>query len=300
MRNIPFIFSICILSLTFCSCAKKETKEAEQTPVVTVKASPVKFGAIDNKLSFNGKTIYLKKNLVVSPLSGYILKMFVKFGDTVKKGKLLFEIQTKENKALESSNDGNIGIIRILSPSYGVISTLNITATGAYALEGAALCTIAESNDVMVQLNLPFEFNSLVKKGTQVTLILDENTKFKGTVYHILPTVDEANQTQQILIKPHTNKQLPENLNLAVEILKSRHSNSCLIPRNAVMTNETQTQFWVMKIVDNKLAVKVPVSKGIENDEVIEVLSSGLRNADQVITEGAYGLNDSSKVKVVR
>ena len=300
MRNIPLLFLICILSLTFCSCAKKETKEAEQTPVVTVKASPVKFGAIDNKLSFNGKTIYLKKNLVVSPLSGYILKMFVKFGDTVKKGKLLFEIQTKENKALESSNDGNIGIIRILSPSYGVISTLNITATGAYALEGAALCTIAESNDVMVQLNLPFEFNSLVKKGTQVTLILDENTKFKGTVYHILPTVDEANQTQQILIKPHTNKQLPENLNLAVEILKSRHSNSCLIPRNAVMTNETQTQFWVMKIVDNKLAVKVPVSKGIENDEVIEVLSSGLRNADQVITEGAYGLNDRSKVKVVR
>ena len=300
MRNIPLLFSIFILSLTFCSCTKKETKEAEQTPVVTVKTLPVKFGAIDNKLSFNGKTIYLKKNLVVSPLSGYILKMFVKFGDTVKKGKLLFEIQTKENKALESSNDGNIGIIRILSPSYGVISTLNITATGAYALEGAALCTIAESNDVMVQLNLPFEFNSLVKKGTQVTLILDENTKFKGTVYHILPTVDEANQTQQILIKPHTNKQLPENLNLAVEILKSRHSNSCLIPRNAVMTNETQTQFWVMKIVDNKLAVKVPVSKGIENDEVIEVLSSGLRNADQVITEGAYGLNDSSKVKVVR
>jgi multidrug efflux pump subunit AcrA (membrane-fusion protein) len=300
MRNIPLIFSICILSLTFSSCAKKETREAEQTPVVTVKTSPVKFGAIDNKLSFNGKTIYLKKNLVVSPLSGYILKMFAKFGDSVKKGQLLFEIQTKENKALESSNDGNIGIIRILSPSNGVISTLNITASGAYAVEGAPLCTVAESNEVMVQLNLPFEFNALVKKGTQVTLILDENTKFEGTVYQILPTVDEANQTQQILIKPHTNKQLPENLNLAVEILKSRHSKSCLIPRNAVMTNETQTKFWVMKVVDNKLAVKIPVTKGIENDEMIEVLSSGLMNTDVVITEGAYGLNDSSKVKVVR
>ena len=300
MRNIPLIFSICILLLTFSSCAKKETREAEQTPVVTVKTSPVKFGDIDNKLSFNGKTIYLKKNLVVSPLSGYILKMFAKFGDNVKKGQLLFEIQTKENKALESSNDGNIGIIRILSPSNGVISTLNITASGAYAVEGAPLCTIAESNEVKVQLNLPFEFNSLVKKGTQVTLILDENTKFEGTVYQILPTVDEANQTQQILIKPHTNKQLPENLNLAVEILKSRHSKSCLIPRNAIMTNETQTEFWVMKVVDNKLAVKIQVSKGIENDEMIEVLSSGLMNTDVVITEGAYGLNDSTVVKVVK
>ena len=300
MRNISLIFSICIISFVLYSCSKKEAKEEEQTPVVTVKTSPVTFGGIDNKLSFNGKTIYLKKNLVVSPIAGYIQKMFVKFGDTVKKGQLLFEIQTKENKALQGSNEGNVGIIHIFSPSNGVISTLNIAASGAYAVEGASLCTIAESNDVMVQLNLPFEFNSLVKKGTKCTLILGEDTKFEGTVYQILPTVDEANQTQQILIKPQTNKKLPENLNLAVEILKARHSNSCLIPRNAVMTNETQTDFWVMKVVNKNLAIKVPITKGIENDNVVEALSSGLTNSDVVISEGAYGLNDSTVVKVVK
>jgi len=300
MRTILSLFSLFILSLFLHSCTKKEAKEVEQIPVVTVKVSPVTFGKIDNKLTFNGKTIYLKKNLVVSPLSGYIRKMYVKFGDTVKKGEILFEIQTKENKALESSDTGNIGIIHVLSPSKGVISTLNLTASGAYILEGSSLCTVSESNEVMVQLNLPFEFNSLVKTGTVCTLVLGEDTKFEGTVYQILPTVDEANQTQQILIKPHTKKQLPENLNLAVEILKARHTNSCLIPRNAIMTNETQTEFWVMKVVGGKLAVKVPVSKGIENDNLVETLASGLKNTDLVITEGAYGLNDSTVVKVIR
>ena len=298
MRNISIIFSICFLSFVLYSCSKKETKEEEQTPVVTVKTSPVRFGEIDNKLSFNGKTIYLKKNLVVSPIAGYIRKIYVKFGDTVKKGQLLFEIQTKENKALESSSESNIGIIHVLSPSQGEMSALNITASGSYAIEGASLCTITENKDVMVQLNLPFEFNSLVKKGTKCTIILGEDTKFGGTVYQILPTVDEANQTQQILIKPQTNKKLPENLNLEVEILKAKHGNSCLIPRNAVMTNETQTKFWVMKVVNNKLAIKVPVTKGIENDNEVEALSSGLTNSDVVISEGAYGLNDSSRVKV--
>ena len=300
MRTILSLISLFILSLFLHSCTKKEAKEVEQIPVVTVKVSPVTFGKIDNKLTFNGKTIYLKKNLVVSPLSGYIRKMYVKFGDTVKKGEILFEIQTKENKALESSDTGNIGIIHVLSPSKGVISTLNLTASGAYILEGSSLCTVSESNEVMVQLNLPFEFNSLVKTGTVCTLVLGEDTKFEGTVYQILPTVDEANQTQQILIKPHTKKQLPENLNLAVEILKARHTNSCLIPRNAIMTNETQTEFWVMKVIGGKLAVKVPVSKGIENDNLVETLASGLKNTDLVITEGAYGLNDSTVVKVIR
>ena len=298
MRNISLIFSIFIFLLTFNSCAKKETKEEEQTHVVTVKTAKVKFGEIDNKVSFNGKTIYLKKNLVVSPLSGYVQKISVKFGEKVKKGQLLFEIQTKENKALESTDSGNMGIIKVYSPTNGVISTLNMTASGAYAMEGASLCTVAENNDVMVQLNLPFEFNSLVHTGTTCTLILGEDTKFEGTVSQILPTIDEANQTQQILIRPHTNKRLPENLNLSVEIIKTRHIKGCLIPRDAIMTNETQTVFWVMKIVDNKLAIKVPVLKGIENDNEVEVLSSGLTDSDLVITEGAYGLNDSTVVKI--
>jgi len=300
MRHITLLFSICLAALVINSCAKKEAKEEEQTHIVTVKTAHVTIGEIDNKISFNGKTIYLKKNPVVSPISGYIQNMRVKFGDTVKKGQLLFEIQTKENKALENTGSGTMAIIRVVSPTNGVINTLNITASGAYAMEGASLCTVAESNDVMVQLNLPFEFNSLVKTGTICTLILGEDTKFEGTVYQILPTIDEANQTQQILIRPHTSRQLPENLNLSVEITKTRHSRSCLIPRDAIMTNETQTVFWVMKVVNNTLAVKVPITKGIENDNMVEALSSGFTNADRVIVEGAYGLNDSTVVKVIK
>lgn len=299
MRNIFILLSVFISTFLLNSCSKKQANEQEQTPIVTVKTSPVKIGDIDNKLTFNGKTIYLKKNLVVSPISGYVRKMSVKFGDSVKKGDLLFEIQTKENKALESSISNNLGIINVFAPSHGIISVLNITETGAYVVEGASLCTVAESNNVLVQLNLPFEYNSLVKIGTKCTLVLGENTQFEGTVYQILPTVDEANQTQQILIKPHTNKKLPENLNLAVEILKSRHSKTCLVPRLAVMTNETQTKFWVMKVVNKRLAIKVHIKKGIENDNMVEALSSGLTDSDVVISEGAYGLNDSTVVKVV-
>ena len=296
MRKI--LFTLCILAFLLSSCSKKDAKEQEQAPVVSVRTSAVKFGKIDSKLTFNGKTVYLKKNQVVSPISGYVRKISVKFGDYVKKGDLLFEIQTKENKALESSNAGNAGLIKVFAPSHGVINVLNITENGAYVLEGASLCTVAENNEVLVQLNLPFEFNSLVKTGTNCTLVLGEDTKFSGTIYQILPTVDDANQTQQILIKPHYSKALPENLNLEVEIVKASHTRSCLVPRNAIMTNETQTEFWVMKIVDNKLAVKVPVKKGIENDDMVEILNSGLSASDLVVSEGGYGLNDSTKVAV--
>ena len=291
------LITSCILVLLITSCSKKEAEQAEQKPIVSVRAASVKLGEIDSKLTFNGKTVYLKKNMVSSPISGYVRLIAVKFGDYVKKGELLFEIQTKENKALENSNVGNAGLIKVFAPAQGVVNTLNTTENGAYVVEGATLCTVAENQEVLVQLNLPFEFNSLVKTGETCTLVLGEDTRFSGTIYQILPTVDDANQTQQVLIKPHYNKPLPENLNLEVELLKVRHSKSYLIPRNALMTNETQTEFWVMKVVNN-IAIKVPVKKGIENDETVEVLNSGLTTTDLVISEGAYGLNDSSAVKI--
>jgi len=291
------LITSCILVLLITSCSKKEAEQAEQKPIVSVRTASVKLGEIDSKLTFNGKTVYLKKNMVSSPISGYVRLIAVKFGDYVKKGQLLFEIQTKENKALENSNVGNAGLIKVFAPAQGVVNTLNTTENGAYVVEGATLCTVAENQEVLVQLNLPFEFNSLVKTGETCTLVLGEDTRFSGTIYQILPTVDDANQTQQVLIKPHYTKPLPENLNLEVELLKARHSKSYLIPRNALMTNETQTEFWVMKVVNN-MAIKVPVQKGIENNETVEVLNSGLTTTDLVISEGAYGLNDSSAVKI--
>ncbi len=298
MKNIFIICSLCIPFFLLNSCAGKATDEAGQTPVVTVKTEPVIFGGIDSKLSFNGKIVYLKKNLVVSPISGYVHKISVKFGDSVKKGQLLFQIQTKENKALENSNSGNIGIVNLFAPSHGVVSTLNITESGAYITEGSPLCTVAESNDVLVQLNLPYEYNSLVKIGTKCALILNDHTTLDGTIYQILSTVDDVNQTQQILIKPHTNKRLPENLNLSVEILQANHNHSCLVQRASVMSNETQTEFWVMKVVNRKLAIKVPIKKGIENDNLVEVLSTELKNNDLVVSDGAYGLADSTIIKI--
>ena len=64
------------------------------------------------------------------------------------------------------------------------------------------------------------------------------------------------------------------------------------------MTNETQSEFWVMKIIDSNLAVKINVVRGIENDSIVEISSPDLHIDDLLISEGAYGLSDSTIVKI--
>jgi hypothetical protein len=54
-----------------------------------------------------------------------------------------------------------------------------------------------------------------------------------------------------------------------------------------------------MKIVHDSLAVKIPVEKGIEDDSLVEIISPDLKTGDLLITEGAFGLPDSSIVKLI-
>jgi len=302
-RILLLFFTVCMFQMLI-SCKTKNTSMEEQVPVVSVKTTVVKQGDIESRVNLNGKTIYLKKNIIVSPIPGYIIKMNIRYGEVVQKNDVLFEVQTKESKALENNNTfkENAGIVKVLAPAGGIINELNINETGGYIVEGGPMCSIVETGDFVIQMNVPFLYNALVKRNMKCKIILpdNDNTVLDGYVYKILPIINETTQTQNVLIKTSSSRHLPENLNLIVQFINEKHSCSLLVLKEALMTNETQSEFWVMKIVDKNLAVKVPVIKGIENDSIIEISSPEIIKDDLLISEGAYGLPDSTFVKVVK
>jgi hypothetical protein len=303
MKMICKLFLAVFAFASISSCKQQLTVGTEEeSPVVSVKTTLVKTGDIESSISLNGKTTYLKKNTIISPISGYVVKMNIRFGDRVSKSDILFEIQTKENKALENSGtiEGNTGVIKVPASSDGIVNDLNISGTGFYISEGGSLCTITEYDDLMVLVNVPYEYNSVVNAGTLCKITLADKSVFNGTVYRKMPTMNELSQTQNVFIKPSAGRELPENLNLTVTFITAKHTGSLLVPKEAVMTNETQDQFWIMKMADDTLAIKVPVQTGIGNDSIVEVVSSVLKKDDLTISEGAYGLSDSTVVRIVK
>jgi hypothetical protein len=300
-RLFTWCFVLCMFQICF-SCKSKVSSVTEEPHVVSVKATHITRGDIENEISFNGSTVYLKKNPVVSPIAGYIVSVRFKFGDEVRKDEVLFEIETRESRALEPgvSTAGDISKVKVPATSGGFINELNINDPGGYVSEGATLCTIADNKDLMVKLNIPFEYQSLLTKGNSCKMRLTDNTVITGSVFRILPVMDPANQTQTVLIKPGTNRQLPENLNLSVSFINEKHRNSFLVTKSSLMTNDTQSEFWVMKIDNNNMAVKIPVGRGIENDSIAEILSPFLNVNDLIVSEGAYGLPDSTIIRIAR
>jgi multidrug efflux pump subunit AcrA (membrane-fusion protein) len=297
---MPFV-AVCLFQLFF-SCKAGAPERQQLMPVVSVKVSPLARGDIEDQVSFNGTSVYLRKNMIVSPIAGYISKADVRYGEDVRNGQPLFEIQTRERKALQGDNESasDFGTIVVTASSDGFIDDLAVSESGVYVPEGSQLCSILNNKDLMVRVNVPFEYNKIVTAGRKCTIFLADSTVISGSVSRILPVVDAASQTQAVLIRPETERQLPENLNMIIKFISEEHRQTFLVSKSSLMTDETQSEFWIMRIVNDSIAVKVPVNRGIENDSMAEIFSPQLNVNDRVIYEGAYGLPDSTVIEIVR
>jgi len=149
-------------------------------------------------------------------------------------------------------------------------------------------------------MQMPFEMRANVKQGQTVTLTLPDNEKIKGTVASFMPAVDTASQTQGVVIKIDANKLIPENLVAKAQLVRTAKQNAASLPKSAVLSNETQTEFWVMKLINPTTAVKTPVTKGIEIGDRVEILSPKFSKDDKIVVSGNYGLDDTAKVKIVQ
>lgn len=297
------IIFINLLILLFVQACKPKSDNNANTPLPTPEVTVIdpKTGSIQEFMEFNGQVVYLNRTEITSPISGYIHSVKRKIGDYVNKNEVLFVIQSKESKALEGnemSEIPTIGLVSVLSSSSGYISILNTPDAGAFIVEGSPLATVVKNEDLLIQVNAPFEYINLLKNNKNVQIISADHKTLTASFYKIIPQVDAVSQTQQVYFTLSQKSALPENLNVVIKIAKDVKNKAQILPKEAVLTNETQDEFWVMRVLNDSMAVKVPVIKGIESGDKIEIISPKFDSTDRIILLGAYGLPDSTKVKI--
>ncbi len=298
------ILFLAVFFLLSCKGGNK-ADDAEATPeaVTPVSVVEVKQQTIADSIVLNATSSFLQKNYVKASSTGYLQSVNVIPGQYVVQGKKLFTIQTKEARTIGnaiSSLDPSLhfsGIISVKANQSGFITQLN-HQKGDYLLDGDLLAVISNNSSFVFVMNLPFELRQYVQLGKPVNLLLPDGSKLKGTVGSLMPVVDSLSQTQKVIIRAESIKQIPENLIVKVSILKNIVPNGLLLPQTAVLTNETQDEFWVMKLINDSTAVKILVKKGIETASSVQIISDKIAAHDKILTTGNYGLADTAKVKV--
>ena len=102
----------------------------------------------------------------------------------------------------------------------------------------------------------------------------------------------------EVLVKPNDQVKIPENLIVSINLKHQQNDTGIYVPKSAVLTDETQTKFWVMKLKNKNTAVKVDIVKGTENENFVQIVSGNISLKDKIITSGNYGLENNAKVKV--
>lgn len=293
---------VCLLLYACNSSSTDNTSETQEvrTPVTVTSVS---YQPLQDFIELNATSTYLQKDFVKSNLNGYIQKANIKYGDYVNRGQILFILKTKESQAIGNEVnqlDPNFkfsGVNAIHADASGYVMEINHQA-GDYVQDGEQLAVINDSKSFVFTMNVPYQYKQYVTIGKQVQLTLPDGEQLMATVKSSLPIMDSVSQTQAISLTVNSPHSIPMNLIATVKIIKSSKTSGVVLDKKAVLSDESLNDFWVMKMINDSTAVKVPVKTGIETGDKVEIDSPQFSPNDKILLTGNYGLGDTALVKV--
>ncbi|MFN8211798.1 MAG: HlyD family efflux transporter periplasmic adaptor subunit [Bacteroidales bacterium] len=301
--QVRFLSAAVAIAALLSSCGGgKQAVEEEQKVVTPVTVTVPGKGTISDVVEIPATSTFLSKSIIRALTTGTIENVKVKYGDNVRNGDLLFIMRTREASVLRSAQapDSSMSVtgeIRVFSSANGVITGV-AHHQGDFVQEGDELATISDRNSFVFIMDLPFEMKYLAEQGKGCSLVLSDGKIYAGTIGGQLPEMDQESQTIKYFIRATVPGDLPANLNIKVRLVRRESRDATILPREAVIGNETQTEFWVMKLMNDSVAVKVPVTKGIEEASEIEITGPKFDKTDRIILKGAYGLPDTADIVI--
>ncbi|WP_208394801.1 efflux RND transporter periplasmic adaptor subunit [Mucilaginibacter gilvus] len=305
IKPFTVLLACMVIAAVFSCGGNKAAEEEVANPQTPVTITNIDNSALADSIELNATSSFLQKNYVKANAIGYIKKVNIQPGHYVEKGQLMFTIKTKEAQSI--GNTINVldttfkfsGINNIRASRSGYVTDL-IHQVGDYVQDGEQLATISDRESFAFVLQLPYELKKVMQNNQNLVLTLPDGEKLNGRVVSTMPSVDTVSQTQGIVIKVNNSHPIPENLVAKALIIKTAKSSAPSLPKSAVLSNETQDEFWVMKLINDTTAIKIPVKKGIESGGKVEIVSPKFNTNDRIAVSGNYGLADTAKVKIVK
>ena len=281
-------------------------EEAAVKPKALVTVGTVRADTLTDVLRLSAVSAFPAKDALRATTTGYVLAPSPVVGQQVRPGQTVFTLQTKESKVLHLdrlTGDPRLkfsGIIAIKSARTGVLATVDKLA-GDYVQDGEQLGMTYDKSRFGFVLDVPVTQLRYVHTGQRCRIFLPDGRMLAGRVAEVLATADVSIQTQRYTIRPvGAFPELPENLAVQVEIDRTAPHRAPTLPRGAVLTDETQTNFWVMRLLNDSTAVKVPVTVGAQEKDHVEIKTPIFSAKDRILLSGNFGLDDTAAVKVTR
>ena len=193
--------------------------------------------------------------------------------------------------------EAQVSYSEIRSPIDGIVTDRSLFA-GETAAPGNPLITVMDTSALLAKVHLAQTVTQrLAVGGAATVLVPGVADPIPAKIALISPALDLGSTTVEVWLRiENLDGKFKAGTPVHTSITGRTISSALKAPLNAVLTAEDGAKSIMVVGNDNKAHAK-PVKLGIRDDENVQVLE-GLTTSDRVITQGAYGLDDGTAVKV--
>ena len=184
-------------------------------------------------------------------------------------------------------------------PFDGVIVELPYHTDGVKIDQNQALLKVMQYDKLLMDVKLPEKHLPEVTLN-QMVQIANYNVA-KDTIYgrisQISPVINADTRTFQSILQINNEKRLLRpGMFIKAFILSEKRDGTIVIPKETVISRQDGK---VVFTVENGIATEKKITTGLENMDVIEVVS-GLKVNDRLVTSGFETLRNKSKVSIIQ
>ena len=213
------------------------------------------------------------------------------------------QLQSAKGKYLGA--EAQLAYSEIRSPIGGVVTDRPLYP-GEMAAAGTPLLTVMDTTSVVARAHIPQDQAALLKLGDKATITVPatvsgaghgEDDLIDGKVTVVSPALDPNSTTVEVWVQAKNSKgRLRPGTSVQISMLARAVPNSVVIPAAAVLTAPDKSSYVMVAGSDNRAHQKT-VKTGIRQGDQVQILD-GLADGDRVVTSGAYGLPDNTKIRV--
>lgn len=189
------------------------------------------------------------------------------------------------------------GYTAIRAPFDGIVTERHIKVGNTIGINEATF-HLTDFDPLHAYLHVPEREYSKLTAGQSAEIRVDARpeTSFRANIARISPVVDPATGTFKVTVEiDNGDALLNPGMFARINIVYDTHANALLVPRSALLDDETATSVFV---VEDDLAQRIPIELGLAHEGDIEIIA-GLDDDARVVVVGQNGLKEGARVEVI-
>ena len=278
-----------------------EAEPAGEHPAASARLAPFIPGVVTEVKCAEGQRV--EKGVVLFQLDSRAADVAADFAEkNLERQKKLLQVEGTSQKALQEAEQQlatartQQTLLRIQAPLSGTVVRVNVKP--GEAVEAATgLADIIDLDRLIVTANVPSSELGKLKTGEAVEIGFASTTNvIAGKVVYIGSEVDAKTGTAIVRAGIPANSGLRPGTTVTLRIVSEEHKDCLAVPIESVVKNEEGTT--VISVLQGDKSVQKKIKEGLREGKLVEVEGDGLKEGEDVVTIGAYGLPKETKVRV--